>query len=69
MVALLHLTQIPQPGVLDDDGAGLQRVLPHRVLALMPDLEGAVVALDGLIHVNVGQLMRKIDSVSSFEKA
>jgi len=59
-VALLQLPQFPQPGVLDDDGARLQRVLPHRVLALVPDLERPVVALHRLVHVDVVQLWQHV---------
>ena len=55
-VALLQLPEVPEPRVLDDDGARLQRVLPHRVLALVPDLERPVVALHRLVHIDVVQL-------------
>lgn len=61
-VALLQLSEVSQPRVLHDDRPGLQRVLPHRVLALVPDLEGSVVALHRLVHVNVVQLWRDGES-------
>lgn len=60
-VALLQLPEVSQPGVLDDDGASLKRVLPDRVLALVPDLKGPVVTLHCLIHIYVVQLGRKTD--------
>lgn len=63
-VSLLQFSEVSQPRVLDGDGARLQGVLPHRVLALVPDLEGAVVALHRLVHVNVVQLRDRTHRVS-----
>lgn len=61
-VTLLQLSEVSQPRVLDDNRPGLQSVLPHRVLALVPDLEGSVVALHRLVHVNVVQLWQDGES-------
>lgn len=61
-VTLLQLSEVSQPRVLHDNRPSLQSVLPHRVLALVPDLEGSVVALHRLVHVNVVQLWQDGES-------
>lgn len=55
-VSLLQLPQVSQPRVLDDHRSGLQGVFPHRVLTLVPNLEGSVVTVHRLIHIDVIQL-------------
>lgn len=52
-VSLLQLSEVSEPGVLDDNRASLQSVLPHRVLALVPDLKRSVVPLYALVYINV----------------
>lgn len=56
-VALLEVTEFTEPGVLQNDGASLQSVLPHRVLTFVPDLERPLVSFHNLVHVNVGELI------------
>lgn len=55
-VSLLQLSQVSQPRVLDDHRPRLKGVFPDRVLTLVPNLEGSVVTLHCLIHVDVIQL-------------
>lgn len=55
-VSLLQFSEVSQPRVFDNNCPSLQSVLPHRVLAFMPDLERSVVTLHNLIYVNVVQL-------------
>lgn len=55
-VSLLQFSEVSQPRVLDNNRPSLQRVLPHRVLAFVPDLKRSVVALHGLVYINVVQL-------------
>lgn len=66
-VALLQVAQLAEPGVLQDDGASLQSVLPHGVLALVPDLERPLVSFHSLVHVDVGELNKSKQTMFSEE--
>lgn len=58
-VALLKVTEVAEPWVLNDNGPCLQRVFSHGVLALMPDLKRSLITLHRLIHINVCELKNK----------